>query len=408
MNKIAEDPELSTSHSLALRYSCAGHFLFHYFTAMYFTLVLALSRDWQHISYENLIALWTPASILVGLLALPAGRFADRWSSSKMMIVMFIGMGLATTSCGFAGENLSMMLLLALIGIFGAIYHPVGIPWLIRNSVHRTGLKLAVNGVFGGLGAAAAGGGTGLLIEGFGWQWAFFIPGTVCVLTGISMLYCVKTGLIRDGSPNKSKADRDDEKGNINAFLMLLVPMFVIGLIYNTVQVALPKLFEEEMPNWLGGDILQIGMAVTGIYTVSAAMQLVGGMLADRYPLKLIYLISWLIHIPMLLLMANLGETALFLSVMILVVANSGALPSENMMLSRFAPAAHQGLAFGIKFVVVFGAAPIGIWLIKVTRQWTGDFSGLLIGLGVTVLLIIPFVLLLPRDTDRKVIDVVS
>ena len=238
MNKIVENPELSTSNSLALRYSCAGHFLFHYFTAMYFTLVLSLSRDWQHVSYENLIALWTPASILVGLLALPAGRFADRWSSSKMMIVMFIGMGLATTSCGFAGENLSLMLLLALIGIFGAIYHPVGIPWLIRNSVHRTGLKLAVNGVFGGLGAAAAGGGTGLLIEGFGWQWAFFIPGTVCVLTGISMLYCLKTGLLRDGSPTRSKAEVGDEKGNINAFLLLLVPMFVIGLIYNTVQVV--------------------------------------------------------------------------------------------------------------------------------------------------------------------------
>jgi len=110
----------------------------------------------------------------------------------------------------------------------------------------------------------------------------------------------------------------------------------------------------------------------------------------------------------MLLLMANVGETALFLSVMILVVANSGALPSENLMLSRFAPAAHQGLAFGIKFVLVFGAAPIGIWLIKVTRQWTGDFSGLLIGLGVTVLLIIPFILLLPRDTDRKIIDAIT
>ncbi len=111
MSKIAENPELSTSNSLALRYSCAGHFLFHYFTAMYFTLVLALSRDWQHVSYENLIALWTPASIFVGLLALPAGRFADRWSSSKMMIVMFIGMGLAAASCGFADEKLAMIIL---------------------------------------------------------------------------------------------------------------------------------------------------------------------------------------------------------------------------------------------------------------------------------------------------------
>ena len=70
---------------------------------MYFTIVLALARDWQDVSYENLIALWTPASILLGLLALPVGRLADRWSSAKMMIVMFIGMGLACAACGLAG-----------------------------------------------------------------------------------------------------------------------------------------------------------------------------------------------------------------------------------------------------------------------------------------------------------------
>ena len=95
-------------NNLALWFSCVGHFLFHYFAAMYFTIVIVLARDWQEISYENLIALWTPASILFGLLALPVGRLADRWSSAKMMIVMFIGMGLACAVCGLAEGGLSL------------------------------------------------------------------------------------------------------------------------------------------------------------------------------------------------------------------------------------------------------------------------------------------------------------
>ncbi|HAE01365.1 MAG TPA: MFS transporter, partial [Rhodospirillaceae bacterium] len=57
-----------------------GHFLFHYFAAMYFTIVLAIERDWQT-PYEALMQLWFPAAMLIGFCALPAGRLADRWSS---------------------------------------------------------------------------------------------------------------------------------------------------------------------------------------------------------------------------------------------------------------------------------------------------------------------------------------
>ena len=369
---------------------------------MYFTIVLALARDWQDVSYENLIALWTPASILLGLLALPVGRLADRWSSAKMMIVMFIGMGLACAACGLAGGSLGLMLLMAMIGVFGAIYHPVGIPWLISNSTGGTGLKLAVNGVFGGLGSAAAGGLTGLLISGFGWRWAFAVPGMVCVLVGLVMLVCLYAGRLPGNRGKRSGAGGEDGKGNLLAFMALMLPMFVIGLVYNTTQAAMPKLFEEGMAAWLGGDILRIGLAVTVVYIVGSAMQLIGGLLADRFSWKHIYAIGWIAQVPMLLLMASFGEAALFLAAMMLVVANTGALPAENLMLSRFAPAEHQGVAFGVKFVLAFISAPLGIWLIKIAREWSGDFSGLLIGLGFAVAAMIPLILFLPNERSQK------
>lgn len=391
------------SAKLALGFSCVGHFLFHYFAAMYFTIVLALSRDWADQGYEDLIALWTPASILIGLLALPAGRLADKWSSPGMLTVMFLGMGAATAACGFASETTGLMVLLCGIGLFGAIYHPVGIPWLIKTAEGGVGMRLAVNNIFGGLGGAAAGGATGLLIDIAGWRAAFVAPGVLCVALGIVMLFCVLKGLVAEGAGGgRSKAGGADGRGNLTAFAMLLFPMFAIGLIYNTTQAGMPKLFEEGMTGWLEGDIVKIGGAVTVIYTVSAVMQLLGGMLADRFSLKWVYGLGWLIHIPMLFVMAGTGETVLFLASLMLVIASSGSLPSENMLLSRFAPAGHQALAFGVKYVLAFGAAPLGIWLIKVTREWTGDFGGLLYGLAGASVLALLIVLMLPDEGESK------
>lgn len=390
------------NNALALWFSSIGHFLFHYFAAMYFTIVLALSHDWQDISYENLIALWTPASILFGLLALPVGRLADRWSGAKMMIVMFIGMGLACALSGLAQGTLSLMLLMATIGVFGAIYHPVGIPWLIRNSRGRAGIKLAVNGVFGGLGSAAAGGLTGVLIAGFGWRWAFILPGLFCVGVGLIMLIYLLRGRLPRAGTDCSGAGGKDGKGNLPAFMLMMAPMFTIGLVYNVTQTSMPKLFEEGMEAWLAGDIVRIGFAVTLVYVIGAAMQLIGGLLADRFSWKLIYALGWLSQIPMLLLMASFGEATLFLAAMMLVVVNTGALPAENLMLSRFAPAQHQGLAFGVKFVLAFTSAPLAIWLIKISREWVGDFSGILLGLSVMVALMIPLLWFLPDERSPR------
>jgi len=390
--------------SLALIFSCIGHFLFHYFAAMYFTIVIALDRAWPT-SYEDLIELWTPAAIMIGLAALPAGRLADIWSAPGMLIIMFLGMGAATAASGFASTEWMLLGFLACIGLFGAIYHPVGISWLVRSSDGSTGKKLAVNGVFGGLGAAAAGGITGLFLEYSTWQAAFIVPGVICVLVGIAMLICLRAGMIPEEYGDGKKRSAGG-KGDLRAFAILLLPMFAIGLIYNTVQAALPKLFEEGLVDMLGGSLAGIGLLVAAVYVAGAAMQFLGGHLADRYPLKLVYLVCWVGMIPMLFLMAMTGNAFLFAVSTMMVVLNTSALPSENLLLSRFAPAKHQGLAFGIKFVLAFGAGPLGVLLISWTREATGSFSPLLTGLTVLGIVTLIAVLMLPGEPEPDAVEV--
>ena len=55
------------------------------------------------------------------------------------------------------------------VGVFAAIYHPVGLAMVVQGR-KKTGIPLAINGVFGNLGVAAAALLTGWLIDTGSWR----------------------------------------------------------------------------------------------------------------------------------------------------------------------------------------------------------------------------------------------
>ena len=76
------------------------------------------------------------------------------------------------------------------LGVFAAIYHPVGMAMLIEASQAR-GRTLAFNGVCGNLGAALAAGITAAIASWLGWRAAFLVPALICVATGIAYVILV-------------------------------------------------------------------------------------------------------------------------------------------------------------------------------------------------------------------------
>ena len=395
--------KLEKSYSeLSAFFSNAGHFLMHYFVAMYFTIILALERNWSA-TYESLFELWFPASIFIGLFAIPAGRLADKWSSPGMLIIMFLGMGLATVFCGFSDTQSILMIFLGFLGIFAAIYHPVGIPWTIKTSKKKPGMRLAINGLFGGIGASGAAIITGWIIANYGWRAAFLIPGILCFILGFVMFFSLQLGFIEEGSSNiPEKKELKEDSANIKGVIIMMVPMFIMGLIYSSIQGVMPKLFEERMPELLDGRIELIGTIVGSVYAVGAISQILGGYLADRLPLKNLYLGLWIIQAPLLLLISELGGITLAILVGILTMSGTSILPSENIILSKFASKENQGLTFGIKFLVSFCAAPIGVFLITYIREMTGQFNNLIIFLSILSLFACIAILFLPVRSEKK------
>lgn len=385
------------SAKLSLIFSCIGHFYVHLFTAFYFVIVLSLEQAWE-VSYASLLELWTLGALMVGLAALPAGWLGDRWSASGMMVVFFIGLGGASIACGLVDGPSALLLGLVAIGLFAAIYHPVGIAWLVRNASGGRGKALGINGLFGAAGVAAAGLVAGALIDLFSWRAAFILPGLVSIATGIALWLCLYRGLIREGAAPPERDPPPQRSDMLRVFAVLVVTMTMIGLTFQATQASLPKLFDLRLRELVGEGALGIGALVALVYAVGGLMQVLGGHLADRYPLKPVYVAALLFQVPVLAAVALLGGPPLVLVAVLSVLLSTGALPAENMLLARYTPAHRRSLVYGAKYVIAFGIAPVAIWLAARVEARSGEFVWLYLGLALAGAIALVAALLLPGE----------
>lgn len=365
-------------------FASVAHTYSHLFTLLYATVVLSLERDWG-MGYAELIALSIPLSVMFGLGALPAGWLGDRWSASGMIAVFFIGTGAASMLTGFATGPAGMLAGLTLIGLFASIYHPVGIPWLVKRAVNR-GRALGINGVFGSIGTAGAALVAGLLIDVSGWRAAFLVPGAVCVATGILFLLAMRGGLIVEGAEDAAPTPKPEAGDVKRAFFVLSVTMLCTGLIYQVTSVAMPKIFEERLAGTLGDGIAGIGVLVTVVYAASAVANMIGGELADRYDLKRVYVVLQLVQIPVIVIGFMLVSPALVGVAALMVGINTAAAPAENALLARYTPAKWRGRAFGAKFVLSLGIGAFGVALVPVLHKLFGHLDALFPVLAVLAL----------------------
>ena len=111
-----------------------AHALDHYVMLIFPTVVIGLEIVYGR-SYAELIALGTPAFIAFGVFSLPAGWLADRWSRRNMMVMFYAGCGLSLLAAGLAPNLIVLAAALTALGMFAAIYHPVGTAMLIEHAI---------------------------------------------------------------------------------------------------------------------------------------------------------------------------------------------------------------------------------------------------------------------------------
>tara|TARA_Y100001970_G_scaffold144696_2_gene177725 strand:+ start:23862 stop:25037 length:1176 start_codon:yes stop_codon:yes gene_type:complete len=383
-----------------LLFSSVGHALMHMFAAFYFVIVLTIEKEWN-ISYDQLIRLWSLGALLIGLGAIPFGWLSDRWSRSGTMTIMFIGMGLASILCGLSNSISFLFISLSLLGLFCSIYHPVGIPWVI-NSANKQGRALGINGIFGGVGIGSGAFVAGTLTELLNWQAAFILPGFISIFIGFILIYLIFIDKIsyKNFFISNGKQDHSRNEMILIAFIMLL-SMFALGLSFHNTQTSLPKVFEIRIGNI---NSIQIGFMIGIIYFTSGVTTFFGGLMADRFNLKAIYLTGIFMQFPCYLGIAYISGYSIVILCILAAIFNASILPTENLLLSKFTPQKYHGVVYGIKFILAFGSGPISVFLISEIYSITLEFTYLFLINAVMMALVSIFILFLPIKSKKSLI----
>jgi MFS family permease len=380
----------------ALFFANIGHTFTHLLMLLYPTVVLTLETVFP-LTYGELMWLSVPGMVLYGLAALPAGWLGDRWSAERMMVLFFAGSGVAAIVTGLAQTPLGIAVGLGLIGFFGSIYHPVGTAWLVRHAENR-GRMLGWNGIFGSIGIGAGPFVAATLTTFYGWRVAFLVPGVLCLGLGATLALLLRGGTVVAVTSDVKPRPEPDTADVRRAFILLSLTMLSAGLIFQALSNGLPKIFELRLAGLTQGGLMGTGGMVSLVFIASAIFQMVGGLLCDRFPMKWVYLACWALQVPVLFLATRLVELPLFVAALWCFSLIAVATPTENALLVHYTPARWRATAFGAKFLLSLGVSALGVPLIAVIYDRSGDFVWLFAVLGAFAACIVAVALFLPRE----------
>ncbi len=355
-----------------------AHGFDHMLMLVFPTAVLAMEGAFS-LPYGELLTLSLGGFIAFGAFSIPAGWLGDRWSRHRMMALFFFGIGLSTLATGFAAEPWQLAVGLFCIGMFAAIYHPVGGALLIAN-VRKMGRDLGINGVWGNMGVALSALITGALADWFGWRAAFMLPGAAALAAGI--FYVLLVPEQKQAGKAAGRKPLAIPRGiMIRAFAVLAVVTVAGGLTFNAGTVSLPKMFEQRLD--LGGlSTFGVGAIAAAVFSFGAVAQLIIGSIIDRLPLRRVFIPVAALQAPCLFLagwavgwpLAGLAAGIMF--------AVFGQVTINDAMIARYTSDEWRSRAFAIRYVMSFGASATAVPLIAWLHGRSGDFQSLYMILG--------------------------
>ena len=352
------------SRNAALRFVNIAHFFDHFFLLIFPTAALAIASAWD-MSYADTLVLGTPLYVMFAAGTLPAGWLGDRFDRMKLMMVFFVGCGCSSLLIAAAPGPLALSAGLGLLGLFTAIYHPVGVA-LVTDLGKRTGRALAVNGVFGNMGLAGAAVATGLLADLWGWRSAFAIPGVVGIALGVAMYASDRRARRNSAALDRTPVNQPiaiDIRTQYVILAVVCIAALFGGAIFNAITVSLPKFFDERLIA-SGSDLGWIGASAGLVFAVAAFAQLPVGELLDRFGARPIMATLLAAQCLMLALLSDAtGWTALILA-LLMVTAVFASIPVTGWLLGRYIRSDLRSRIMSVEYVLSLGMASAVVPLI--------------------------------------------
>jgi len=369
----------------------AGHALDHLFLLIFATAVGAMAADWG-MAWPDLMPYTVGAFAMFGLGSLPAGRLGDLWGRRAMMVVFFLGMGVSGLLIAASGGVWQLAAALTLMGVFAAIYHPVGIPMLVQGN-SRPGFAIGLNGLAGNLGIAGAAILTGFLVKYFGWRAAFAVPAVLALALGVLFLALVPR---ERTAPARRPRSQPELPRSVVARALLVMTLISVSssLIFNFTTNGNGQFLAERLRGVVD-DPATLGALLAAVYTVASLAQIVVGKLIDRFPLKRIYLPIALAQVPLFWLAAHAQGWGLYALVVGFMTFVFGAIPFVDAMIVQYVDDRMRSRVAGIRLAVAFGVSSTAVWALGPTVKAAG-FATLLVTMAGIAAVTTVFVSLLP------------
>jgi MFS family permease len=337
-----------------------AHALDHYVMLIFPTVVIELEAVYGR-SYSELIALGTASFVAFGLFSLPAGWLADRWSRRNMMVAFYVGCGVSLLGAAVAPSLWGLAIALFALGLFAAIYHPVGTAIIIESATVR-GRTLAFNGVCGNLGVSLAAGVTAVLTAALSWRGAFLVPGLICVATGAAYLWLVPNEK-RHAAARSNAADVAlSPAAAAMIFALFAVIALSAGLVFNTLAVALPKIVDERV----GSDIslVAVGGLTTAIFMCGAIAQISVGRLVERFPVHLLFGVTAILQFAGIVWAAYANGVMLLVALAFTFAAIYGQITVNDLVIARYTADAWRGRVYAVRYFLTFMVSGAAVSLI--------------------------------------------
>jgi len=356
-----------------------AHAIDHFVLLIYPTVVIGLEVIYQR-PYSELIALSSAAFIAFGVFSLPAGWLADRWSRRNMMAAFYFGCGVSLIGAAFAPNLVGLASAMFALGMFAAIYHPVGMAMLIEASGAR-GRTLAFNGVCGNLGVSLAAGVSAALVAWISWRAAFLVPAAFCLVTGVVYLWVTpddrhhaKTRVTKPAVPLTPRLA-------VIMFGLFLIIALSAGLVFNVLTIALPKIVDEGVAKDV--PLIFVGGIATAVLVCGALAQLSVGRLVEWLSPHVIFM-----AVTAMCFLGNLWAVyasglSLMIALALSIAGIYGQVTVNDMIMARYTADAWRGRVYAVRYFLLFVSAGAAIAIIAFLHN-AGGF-GMVLGVNALI-----------------------
>ena len=334
----------------------ADHFVLLIFPAVVIGLEVVFNRP-----YDEMIALSTGAFVAFGVFSIPAGWLADRWSRRNMMALFFFGCAISLAGAGLAPSPLWLAAAMTCIGVFAAIYHPVGMAMLIDVSKARP-RTLAFNGVCGNIGVTLAAGISTTLMAWLNWRAAFLVPAALCLAAAIAFLVLVPSDRDHKGKRSGAPSVTLSPRATKVLFGSYMLISLTGGLTFNTALIALPKLLDERLGD--GASLMAVGWLATGIFLCGGLAQLVMGRLLERVQPHLLFAAVATMQFIGMVWAAYAAGLALVIALAVAIAAIYAQTTVGDIVIARYVADAWRGRVYAVRYFLAFISSGIAVQLI--------------------------------------------